>query len=83
MAAIKTEGGRSSGPIVQFIVPRDQYEIVDNWQVMGMRGTGSKRVAMKDVFVPAYNTMASARHGRGSGADPARSAGEALRQPHV
>jgi len=38
-----------------FMLPRGDYEIVDDsWNVMGLKGTGSKNVRMKDVFVPDY-----------------------------
>ncbi len=38
-----------------FVLPRGDYEIVENsWNVMGLKGTGSKNVRMKDVFVPDY-----------------------------
>jgi 3-hydroxy-9,10-secoandrosta-1,3,5(10)-triene-9,17-dione monooxygenase len=33
-------------------VRREDYEIFDNWHVMGMRGTGSKQAVLEDVFVP-------------------------------
>jgi 3-hydroxy-9,10-secoandrosta-1,3,5(10)-triene-9,17-dione monooxygenase len=39
---------------------RDQFRIVDDWQVMGMRGTGSKRVVAEDVWVPARRTAPTA-----------------------
>jgi 3-hydroxy-9,10-secoandrosta-1,3,5(10)-triene-9,17-dione monooxygenase len=39
------------------MVPRAQYEIVDDWQTLGMRGTGSRSVFCKDVFVPAHRTQ--------------------------
>ena len=32
---------------------RGDYDIIRNWDVIGMQGTGSDRVVMKDVFVPA------------------------------
>ncbi|MDP3908694.1 acyl-CoA dehydrogenase family protein [Novosphingobium sp.] len=35
-----------------FFVPRSDYEIVDDWHVMGLAGTGSNSLVMKDVFVP-------------------------------
>lgn len=34
-----------------------QYEVIDDWQVMGMRATGSMTVVAKDVFVPEYRTL--------------------------
>jgi 3-hydroxy-9,10-secoandrosta-1,3,5(10)-triene-9,17-dione monooxygenase len=35
-----------------FFVPRSDYEILDDWKTMGLAGTGSKSLIMKDVFVP-------------------------------
>jgi 3-hydroxy-9,10-secoandrosta-1,3,5(10)-triene-9,17-dione monooxygenase len=44
--------------ILHMILPRKDYEIVaDSWDVVGLRGTGSKDVIVKDAFVPAYRTM--------------------------
>jgi 3-hydroxy-9,10-secoandrosta-1,3,5(10)-triene-9,17-dione monooxygenase len=43
---------------LHMILPRKDYEIVeDSWNVVGLRGTGSKDVIVKDAFVPAYRTM--------------------------
>ena len=39
-----------------FLVPIEDYEIVDNWDVVGLQGTGSHDVVMEDVFVPEYRT---------------------------
>lgn len=39
-----------------FLVPRKDYEIVDTWHVMGLQGTGSKDIVVKEVFVPEYRT---------------------------
>ena len=38
---------------------RDQYEIVDNWNTLGMRGTGSRRVVVDNLFVPEHHTVPS------------------------
>jgi len=44
--------------ILHMILPRSDYEIVDDsWDVVGLRGTGSKDVIVKDAFVPSYRTM--------------------------
>ncbi len=44
--------------MLHMILPRKDYEIVDDsWNVVGLRGTGSKDVIVKDAFVPGYRTM--------------------------
>jgi 3-hydroxy-9,10-secoandrosta-1,3,5(10)-triene-9,17-dione monooxygenase len=51
---------RMDGPPTGYrlcLVPRGEYEIIDDWQVMGMRGTGSKSMRMKEVFVPEYRAL--------------------------
>jgi len=39
------------------LVPRTDYEIVDDWHTLGMRATSSKTVRCKDVFVPAHRVL--------------------------
>jgi 3-hydroxy-9,10-secoandrosta-1,3,5(10)-triene-9,17-dione monooxygenase len=39
------------------LVPRADYRIADVWDVVGLRGTGSNDVIVRDVFVPAHRTM--------------------------
>lgn len=41
-----------------FIMPRSDYEIHhDSWDTMGLRGTGSKDIETKDIFVPDYRVL--------------------------
>jgi 3-hydroxy-9,10-secoandrosta-1,3,5(10)-triene-9,17-dione monooxygenase len=47
-----------SGELRMFVVPRADYRIIDNWHVLGLCGTGSKDVEMKDAFVPEHRTLA-------------------------
>jgi 3-hydroxy-9,10-secoandrosta-1,3,5(10)-triene-9,17-dione monooxygenase len=42
-----------------FMVPLGDYEIVDNWNVSGLEGTGSHDIVVKDAFVPEYRTHRS------------------------
>jgi len=39
------------------LVPKSDYEIVDDWNTLGMRSTGSKSVRAKDVFVPEHRAL--------------------------
>src|SRR6202522_719751 len=36
---------------------RDQFKIVDNWNVIGMQGTGSRRVVIEDAFITADRAL--------------------------
>jgi len=41
-----------------FIMPRSDYVILhDSWDTMGLRGTGSKDIEAKDIFVPDYRVL--------------------------
>ena len=37
--------------------PGEQCEIIDTWDVMGMRGTGSNDISVTDVYVPKSRTF--------------------------
>ena len=39
------------------LVPLGDVEIVDDWHVLGLRGTGSKSLVLHDVFVPEHRTL--------------------------
>ncbi len=40
------------------ILPRQDYTIVeDSWDVVGLRGTGSKDIIVKDAFIPEYRVI--------------------------
>lgn len=43
------------------LVPKPDYAIVDTWYAMGMAGTGSKDVAVTELFVPERRALALAR----------------------
>jgi len=43
------------------MVPKSDYEIIDTWYAMGMAGTGSKDIAVKELFVPERRALALAR----------------------
>lgn len=39
------------------LVPSSEYEVVDDWHVLGMCGTGSKTARCQDVFVPSHRVV--------------------------
>lgn len=39
-----------------YLLPRGDYEIDDNWRVMGLAGSGSKDIVVRDAFVPEHRT---------------------------
>lgn len=43
--------------IAYLLVPLAETEIVDDWQVLGLAGTGSKSLILRDVFVPAHRSV--------------------------
>jgi 3-hydroxy-9,10-secoandrosta-1,3,5(10)-triene-9,17-dione monooxygenase len=47
-----------------FLLPRADYEIDDVWDTIGLRGTGSNDIIVKDAFVPEYRTLSFIDTGR-------------------
>ncbi|HEU0259569.1 MAG TPA: acyl-CoA dehydrogenase family protein [Burkholderiales bacterium] len=43
------------------LVPKSDYKVIDTWYAMGMIGTGSKDIEVKEVFVPERRALALAR----------------------
>ena len=39
------------------LVPREDFEIVDNWFVSGLKGSGSKDITVSDAFVPHHRIV--------------------------
>ncbi|HVC57319.1 MAG TPA: acyl-CoA dehydrogenase family protein [Stellaceae bacterium] len=56
-AIVLDEEAGASEPRI-FALPASDYTIIDTWHVIGLAGTGSKDVAVEDVFVPEYRTIA-------------------------
>jgi 3-hydroxy-9,10-secoandrosta-1,3,5(10)-triene-9,17-dione monooxygenase len=43
------------------LVPKSDYKVIDTWYAMGMVGTGSKDIEVKEVFVPERRALALTR----------------------
>ncbi|MBV8135891.1 MAG: hypothetical protein JO121_09720 [Deltaproteobacteria bacterium] len=48
---------QTRGPGVHVVIPRDEIEIDDTWHVLGLKGTGSKDLIARDLFVPAHRAI--------------------------
>ena len=77
------EGQVAEPDPVHFLLPRPDYEIVDgSWEVMGLKGTGSKDLVVKDAFVPGYRTIETKGVTDGTGGhDASRDAVALFRMP--
>ncbi len=53
----KDADGAATGQPLFLLVPARDYMIEDTWFVSGMRGSGSKDIAVTDAFVPAHRAM--------------------------
>ena len=50
----RCEDGTGRAPTRYLLVPMAEIEIIDDWRVLGLRGTGSRSLALDDVFVPEH-----------------------------
>lgn len=71
---VDTDGNQLDPNAVHFVLPRSDYEIVEgSWEVMGLKGTGSKDLIVRDAFVPTYRTISTVGITEGTGGhDPSR-----------
>ncbi|MDT0203198.1 acyl-CoA dehydrogenase family protein [Nocardioides sp. AE5] len=64
------------------VLPRSDYEIVDDsWDVVGLRGTGSKDIIVTDAFIPEYRVVEFAKFLDGSQPEEFAPADPAYRVP--
>ncbi|MBU0554980.1 MAG: acyl-CoA dehydrogenase family protein [Alphaproteobacteria bacterium] len=55
-ANMVAEEGGAPEPF-NFLLPREDYEIIDTWRVMGLCPTGSNDIVVEDAFVPAHRVL--------------------------
>jgi alkylation response protein AidB-like acyl-CoA dehydrogenase len=53
----RTEDAAGNRATRYLLVPMADVEIVDDWHVLGLRGTGSRTLVLRDLFVPAHRTV--------------------------
>jgi 3-hydroxy-9,10-secoandrosta-1,3,5(10)-triene-9,17-dione monooxygenase len=56
--AARCETANGQEPVRYLALPMTDVEIVDDWYALGMRGTGSRTLVLRDVFVPEHRTIA-------------------------
>jgi alkylation response protein AidB-like acyl-CoA dehydrogenase len=56
-AMIKPPGAAPPYEGAFFLLPVEDCEIIDNWFVCGLSGTGSKDIAVKDLFIPEHRVL--------------------------
>lgn len=57
MLAVTVRDGDRVVDYKLIMVPETDYKIIDDWQVLGMRATGSMTVEATNIFVPEYRTL--------------------------
>lgn len=55
-AVVPPENPGDAPDMRTFLVPRADYRIEENWDVMGLQATGSNDVIVENAFVPEYRT---------------------------
>jgi alkylation response protein AidB-like acyl-CoA dehydrogenase len=57
--------GATAAEARYFLVPKSEFEIVDDWHTAGLRGTGSKSIRLAGAFVPEYRSVSIAELAKG------------------
>jgi len=59
--------GTPPHPDLRFVlVPKREGQVIDDWNVMGLQGTGSKSYALNNVFVPEHRIISWAEFAMGA-----------------
>ncbi|HEY7625755.1 MAG TPA: acyl-CoA dehydrogenase family protein [Ilumatobacteraceae bacterium] len=62
MGLADLEGVDPPDGLLLVTVPRDSYEVLDDWgDLIGLKGSGSNSVVIDDAFIPAHHTAPVAR----------------------
>ncbi len=64
-----------------FMVPREKYQIIDVWNMVGLSGTGSNDIVVDDVFVPEAFTLSMGETGQCKGPGQEQNASDLYKLP--
>ncbi|MGL6070138.1 acyl-CoA dehydrogenase family protein [Craterilacuibacter sp.] len=59
---LKPTEGKGGDTYRTFLLPKSDYRIERNWDVIGLRATGSHDIVVEDAFVPVHRTHATNQH---------------------
>lgn len=65
-----------------FLLPRSDYRIIDTWDVVGLKGTGSQDIVVEGAFVPEHRTHKMSDAANGTNAGTAVNTGPLYRFPY-
>ncbi|WP_327141247.1 acyl-CoA dehydrogenase family protein [Nocardia sp. NBC_01327] len=57
---------RAAGQLFSLLIPRGEYRIIDDWNTIGLSGTGTCSVDLENVFVPAHRILPFAAQQNGT-----------------
>ena len=58
---VPPEGGEGPPEHRFALVPKDDYDVVDDWYSPGLAGTGSRTIKLDNVFIPEHMTIPSTK----------------------
>lgn len=75
--------GQAGKPVdfLSVLVPRPDYEVVDVWDTIGLRGTGSNDIVVEDAFIPAHRILRNYEQAQLRGPGQAVNTGPLYRLP--
>jgi resorcinol 4-hydroxylase (FADH2) len=65
-ALIPSESDPTKAAPAFMLVPKSDYAIIDTWHVVGLAGTGSKTLALDNVFIPRHRLLSFAQSTSGN-----------------
>ncbi|HKT16438.1 MAG TPA: acyl-CoA dehydrogenase family protein [Stellaceae bacterium] len=76
---------QANGPprYFDFLIPRREAKVIDDWQVAGLAGTGSKSFVVDEVFVPAHRFQDHVHSDDGTGPGTAVNRAAVFRTPRA
>lgn len=64
LGALSPAGAGGRPEFVTVLVPRRDFTVVDVWDTVGLRGTGSNDIVVEDIAVPEHRVLPNADHAR-------------------